>query len=80
MTYNVVAISAAQPSDLALHIIIYTLFFNIPFWTSLAVQWLRIHLPRQGTQVRPWSVKPAATSRGATKLVATTAESELQSP
>ena len=36
--------------------------------TSLVVQWLRIHLPRQGTQVRSlvWEVP---TCRGATKSV-----------
>ena len=41
--------------------------FNIKiFYTSLMVQWLRIHLPMQGTQI--WSlVRGDPTCRGATK-------------
>ena len=37
-------------------------------WTSLVAQWLRIHLPRQGTQVRAL-VQEDPTCRGATKPV-----------
>ena len=31
LIYNAVPISAVQQSDLVLYILIYTLFFNIPF-------------------------------------------------
>ena len=37
-------------------------------WTSLAVQWLRIRLPMQGTRVRAL-VREDPTCRGATKPV-----------
>ena len=41
--------------------------------TSLVVQWLRIHLPMQGTRV--WSlVREDSTWRGATKPVSTTSQ------
>ena len=34
------------------------------FWASLVAQWLRIHLPMQGTQFEPWSGKiPRATEQ-----------------
>ena len=36
-------------------------------WTSLLVQWIRIHLPMQGTQVHSL-VREDSTCRGATKL------------
>ena len=39
-----------------------------PFGTSLVVQWLRIHLPMQGTQL-PALVQEDPTCRGATKPV-----------
>ena len=37
-------------------------------WTSLVVQWLRIHLPMQGTQVRALAQEDP-TCRGAAKPV-----------
>ena len=37
-------------------------------WASLVVQWLRIHLPMQGTRVRAL-VREDPTCRGATKPV-----------
>ena len=36
------------------------------YWASLVVQWLRIHLPKQGTQVRAL-VREDLTCHGATK-------------
>ena len=41
---------------------------NTTIWTSLVAQWLKIHLPMQGTQVRAL-VWEDATCRGATKPV-----------
>ena len=38
------------------------------FWASLVAQWLRIHLPMQGTRVRAL-VREDPTCRGATKPV-----------
>ena len=38
------------------------------FWTSLMAQWLRIHLPMQGTQVQAL-IQEDPTCRGETKLV-----------
>ena len=42
------------------------LFKKIHIGTSLVVQWLRIHLPMQGTRVRSL-VRGDPTCRGATK-------------
>ena len=47
--------------------------------TSLVVQWLRIRLPIQGTQVRSL-VQEDPTCRGATNLCVTTTKPVLQSP
>ena len=44
--------------------------------TSLVVQWLRIRLPMQGTQVQAL-VREDPTCHGATKPVATTTEPAL---
>ena len=41
---------------------------KITLWTSLVVQWLRIHLPMQGTQVQSL-VWEDSTCRGTTKPV-----------
>ena len=49
----------------------FTLFSLKKFcWASLVTQWLRIHLPTQGTQVRPLA-REDPTCRGATKPTTT---------
>ena len=44
------------------------IIYKIKWWASLVVQWLRIHLPTQGTRVRAL-VREDPTCRGATKRV-----------
>ena len=44
------------------------------WWTSLAVQWLGVHLPMQGAQVRSPVQEDSPSCRGATRLVHTTTE------
>ena len=39
------------------------------WWTSLAVQWLGVHLPMQGAQVRSLVQEDSSSCRGATRLV-----------
>ena len=48
--------------------------FKIIMWASLVVQWLRIHLPMQGTQVQSLVREDPA---GQLSLCATTAEPTL---
>ena len=43
------------------------LYFKIESWTSLVIQWVRIHLPRQGTGVRS-QVREDPTCQGVTKV------------
>ena len=43
-------------------------YINYLFWTSMVVQWLRIHLPMQGTQVQSL-VREDPTCHGANKLI-----------
>ena len=45
-----------------------SLLFKVNSGTSLVAQWLRIHLPMQGTQVQ-YLVRENSTCRGATKPV-----------
>ena len=46
----------------------YNVVVKSKVWASLVVQWLRIHLPMQGTRVRAL-VREDPTCRGATKPV-----------
>ena len=51
-----------------------TIYLNQRHWTSLVVQWLRIHLPVQGTQVQSLVREDPA---GQLSLCATNTETTL---